>query len=69
MPINHKIRRYRALLGFANPGEILQSAERAEEVAPKQGIWRGFMHQILIGSPQGLGIGLVEQSRSPSLVV
>ena len=69
MPISHKIRRYRALLGFANPGEILQSAERAEEVAPKQGIWRGFMHQILIGSPQGLGIGLVEQSRSPSLVV
>ena len=69
MPISHKIRQYRALLGFANPGEILQSAERAEEVAPKQGIWRGFMHQILIGSPQGLGMGLVEQSHSPSLVV
>ena len=69
MPISHKIRQYSALLGFANPGEILQSAERAEEVAPKQGIWRGFMHQILIDSPRGLGIGFLEQSPSPSLVV
>ena len=25
----------------------------AEEVAPKQGIWRGFMHQILVGSLLG----------------
>ena len=67
MPISHKIRQYRALLGFAHPGEILWSTERAEEVAHKQGIWQGFMHQILIGSPRG--IGLLEQSRSPSLVV
>ena len=69
MPISHKIRQYRALLGFANPGEILQSAERAEEVAPKQGIWRGFMHQILVDSMWGLGIGLLEQSVNLSLVV
>ena len=38
MPISHKIRQYRALLRFAHPGEILWSAEQAEEVAHKQGI-------------------------------
>ena len=69
MPINRKIRQYRALLRFAHLGEILWSPERAEEVVPKQGIWRGFMHEILIGSPQGLGIGLLEQGGNPSLVV
>ena len=69
MPISHKIRQYRALLRFAHPGEILQSTEQAQEVSRKQRIWRGFMHQILIGSPWGLGIGFLEQSRSPSLVV
>ena len=69
MPINRKIRQYRAVLRFARLGEILWSPERAEEVVPKQGIWRGFMQEILIGSPQGLGIGLLEQSRNLSLVV
>ena len=69
MPISHKIRQYRALLRFAHPGEILWSVERAEEVVHKQGIWRGFMRQILIGSPRGLGIGLLEQSCNPSLAV
>ena len=70
MPISHKIRHYRALLRFVHPGEILWSAERGpEEVAHTQGIWRGFRHQILIGSPWGLGIGLLEQSGNPSLVV
>ena len=53
MPISHKIRQYRALLGFAHSGEVPQSVEQAEEVAPKQGIWRGFMHQILVGSLRG----------------
>ena len=53
MPISHKIRQYRALLGFAHPGEILWSTEQAEEVAPKQDIWQGFMHQILVGSLRG----------------
>ena len=53
MPISHKIRQYRALLGFAHSGEILQSAEQAEEVMGKQGIWWGFMHEILVGSPRG----------------
>ena len=33
MPISHKIRQYRALLGFAHPGEVPRSAEqgRGEE--------------------------------------
>ena len=69
MPISHKIRQCRALLGFAHPGEVPGSMERVEEVAQKQGIWQHFMHQILIGSPWGLGIGLLEQSHSPSLLV
>ena len=34
MPISHKIRQYRALLGFAHPGEVLRSTEQAEEVMP-----------------------------------
>ena len=68
MPISHKIRQYRALLRFVDPGKILPVGG-AEEVPASGGIWRGFMHQILIGSPWGLGIGLLEQSRSPSLVV
>ena len=62
MPISHKIRQYRALLGFAHPGEILRSAEQDQRSRTKQGIWQGFIHQILIGSPQELGIGLLEQS-------
>ena len=31
MPISHKIRQYRDLLGFAHPGEVPWSTERAEE--------------------------------------
>ena len=52
-----------------HPDEVLGSADQAEEVARKQGICRGFTHQILVGSPRGLGIGLLEQSGNPSLVV
>ena len=40
MPISHKIRQYKAILGFALQGKVLLSAERGEEVAPKQRIWR-----------------------------
>ena len=69
MPISHKIRQCRALLRFAHLGKVPWSAEQAEKVARKQGIWRGFMHQILVGSPGGRGIGLLEQSGNPSLVV
>ena len=46
MPISHKIRQYRALLRFVHHGEFLWSTEQAEEVAPKQGIWQGFMHKF-----------------------
>ena len=53
MPISHKIRQHRALLGFAHPGEILRSTEWVGEVLPKQGIWQGFTHQILVGSLRG----------------
>ena len=63
MPISHKIRQYRALLGFAHPGEILQSAELAKEIAGKWGIWCGFMHQILVGSLPG-GQGLVSWNKA-----
>ena len=58
MPISHKIRQYRALLGFAHLGKVPGSTERAEEDVPKQGIWQGFMNQILVGSLHG-GKGLV----------
>ena len=37
MPISHKIRQYRALLGFALSGEILWSVQSpAEEVVPSR---------------------------------
>ena len=68
MPISHKIRQYRALLGFGRPGGDSPIRREGRKVTWKQGIWWGFMHQILIGSPQGLGIGLLEESCSPSLV-
>ena len=34
MPISHKIRQYRALLGFALQGKVLLSAERARKLRP-----------------------------------
>ena len=37
MPISHKIRQYRALLGFAHPGEVPRSAEQGRgEVGPSR---------------------------------
>ena len=71
MPISHKIRQYRALLGFALPGKILLSARRvgAGEVAPSREYGGDLHTKILIGSPPGLGIGFLEQSCDPSLVV
>ena len=70
MPISHRIRQYRALLGFAHPrqgslvrragqGSGAQAGNMAGIYAPNSG-WL---------SSWGLGIGLLEQSRSPSLVV
>ena len=54
MPISHKIRQYRALLGFAHPIKGPGPQSGVEEIAPKQGIWRGFMHQILVDSLRGV---------------
>ena len=69
MPISHKIKQYRALLGFVPSDEILWSAERVEEVTPSKEYGGVLRTKILIGSPRGLGIGLLDQSRDPSLVV
>ena len=70
MPISHKIRQYGVLFGVCALGRNpLVLGEPGGRSSAKQGIWRGFKHPILTGSPQGLGIGLLEQSRSPSLVV
>ena len=69
MPISHKIRQYRALLGFVPSDEILWSAERVEEVTPSKQYGGVLRTKILIGSPRGLGIGLLEQSCDPSFVV
>ena len=43
MPFSHKIRQYRALLGFAHPGKVPWLAEQGGQVGPKQGIWRGVL--------------------------
>ena len=60
MPISHKIRQYRALLGFAHAGQgsRTQAGNMAGFYAPNSG-WL---------STWGLGIGLLEESCSPSLV-
>ena len=69
MPISHKIRPYGALLGFvhrerfpvrrAGRGSCAQAGHMAGFYAPNSG-WL---------SSWGLGIGLLEQSGNPSLVV
>ena len=70
MPISHKIRQYRALFGVCALGQ--NSPVRrvgAGEVAPSREYGGVLCTKILIGSPRGLGIGLLEQSHDPSLVV
>ena len=42
MPINHKIRQYRALLGFAHPGEVLWSTEWGQGSRTQAGNMAGF---------------------------
>ena len=70
MPISHKIRQYRALLGFAHPGEVPRSAEQGLGSRAQAGNMAGFYAPNSGWLPSwGLGIGLLEQSRSPSLVV
>ena len=63
MPISHKIRQYRVLLGFAHLGKVPRSAERGWGSRAKQGIWWGFMHQILVVSLRG-GWGLVSLNKA-----
>ena len=36
MPISHKIRQYRALLGFAHSSEVPWSAERPRKLRPSR---------------------------------
>ena len=70
MPISHKIRQYRALLGFAHPGEVPRSAERGGGSCAQAGNMAGF-YAPNSGwlSTWGLGIGLFEPGGNLSLVV
>ena len=70
MPISHKIRQSRALLGFAHPGEVPLSAEQGLGSRAQAGNMAGF-YAPNSGwlSLWGLGIGLLEQSSNLSLVV
>ena len=70
MPISHKIRQYRALFGVcALRRNSLSTELGAREVIPSREYGGALYTKILIGSPRGLGIGLLEQSCDPSLVV
>ena len=42
MPISHKIRQYRALWGFAHPGEVPLSAEQGRGSRAQAGNMAGF---------------------------
>ena len=70
MPISHKIRQHRALLGFEHLGEVPWSAELGRGSRAQARNMGGF-YAPNSGwlSTWGLGIGLLEQSGSPSLVV
>ena len=70
MPIIHKIRQYRALLGFAQPGEVPWSVEWGRGSRAQAGNMAGF-YAPNSGwlSLWGLGIGLLEQGGNLSLVV
>ena len=70
MPISHKIRQYRALLGFAHPDEVPWSTERGRGSRAQAGNMAGFYAPNSGSlSSWGLGIGLLEQSGNLSLVV
>ena len=70
MPISHKIRQYRALLGFAHPGEVPRSAEWGRGSFAQAGNMAGF-YAPNSGwlSTWGPGIGLLEPGGNVSLVV
>ena len=69
MPISHKIRQYRALLGFAHRGEILQSAEQGRGSRVQAGNMVGFYAPNSGWLPSGARDWSPEQSGNPSLVV
>ena len=62
MPISHKIRQYRAVLGFAHPDKVPRSAEPGWGSCAQAGNMVGF-YAPNSGwlSMWGLGIGLFEQ--------
>ena len=70
MPISHKIRQYRALLGFVHPDEVPGYTEQGWGSLAQAGNMAGF-YAPNSGwlSSWGLGIGLLEQSVNLSLVV
>ena len=70
MPISHKIRQYRALLGFVHPGEVPWSTEQSQGSRAQAGNMAGF-YATNSGwlSSWGLGIGLLEPGGNLSLVV
>ena len=70
MPISHKIRQDRALLGFAHPDEVPQPSEPGRGSRAQAGNMAGF-YAPNSGwlSTWELGIGLLEQSQGPPLVV
>ena len=70
MPISHKIRQYRALLGFAHPGKVVGSAEWGQESCVQAGNMAGF-YAPNSGwlSTWGLGICVFEPGGNLSLVV
>ena len=53
MPISHKIRQYRALLGFVHPGKVPGYTEQGRRSLAQAGNMGGFVHQILVGSLRG----------------
>ena len=70
MPIGHKIKQYRALLGFEHPGEVPRYTELGQGNHAQARKMEGF-YPPNSGwlSLWGLGIGLLEQSANLSLVV
>ena len=70
MPISHKIRQYRTLLGFVHPGKVPGYTEQGQRSLAQAGNMAGF-YAPNSGwlSSWGLGIGLLEQSGNLLLVV
>ena len=70
MPISHKIRQYRAILGFAHPGEVPRSAEQGRgEVGPSREYGRVLCTKFWLALFVGARDWSPEQSGNPSLVV